>query len=279
MAVVISPVALRISAGASIFGSNVSNWVGPPCRNRKMTLRSASGRRRGRGREPGGQRQAAERQAADAEEVAAAESGWDRGTSTSGKVPGVGRCRCGGTLTITHAARTINPVIPPAGHHFQKPTYDAHPHFRRLPPSFDPGVGRQLAAMARPKNDGISAEKGLPTEWSTPRTSVWKLPLPGMGSSTPCVWGNKIFLTSADEANSLWALCVSTDGKELWRITLGQSASKARRDEGNAASPSPSTDGKHVWFCVGSGDVACFDLDGKEVWKFNANRRFWQILL
>lgn len=128
-----------------------------------------------------------------------------------------------------------------------------------------------------PKNDGISAEKGLPAEFSETKNLVWKLDLPGVGSSTPCVWGDRIFLTSGDESNNLLGLCLSTAGKEVWRVVLGKGGGAGRKkDEGNNASPSPSTDGKHVWFCFGSGDVACLDLDGKEVWKFDAQKRYGQ---
>ncbi len=46
-----------------------------------------------------------------------------------------------------------------------------------------------------PKNDGHSAEKGIPTEWGPDKNVVWKLKMPGIGASTPCVWGDRIFLT------------------------------------------------------------------------------------
>ncbi|HKB04085.1 MAG TPA: PQQ-binding-like beta-propeller repeat protein [Gemmataceae bacterium] len=126
-----------------------------------------------------------------------------------------------------------------------------------------------------PKNDGVSAEKNIPTEWSDSKNVAWKLAMPGRGSSTPCVWGDKIFLTSSvDSGTELIGMCVSTSGKELWRKTIGMAANQARADEGDAASASPSTDGKHVWFFVGSGDLACFDLDGKEVWKINCQELY-----
>ena len=64
-AVAVSPVALRMPAGAVIFGSNVSIWLGPPCRNRKMTDLSATSRRRLRG--PRLAQQARQRQAAQGE--------------------------------------------------------------------------------------------------------------------------------------------------------------------------------------------------------------------
>ena len=42
-------------------------------------------------------------------------------------------------------------------------------------------------------HDGVSAEKGLPAEWSEEKNVAWKLPLPGGSSATPVVWGWKIF--------------------------------------------------------------------------------------
>jgi outer membrane protein assembly factor BamB len=124
-----------------------------------------------------------------------------------------------------------------------------------------------------PTADGVSRETQIPTSWSETKNIAWTLPLPGMGSSTPIVWGNRIFLTSEDDSG-LVLLCVSTKGKELWKRRLGSGRRRVRGDEGNLASPSSSTDGKHVWAFVGSGDFACFDFDGKEVWKFNAQERY-----
>jgi len=69
-------------------------------------------------------------------------------------------------------------------------------------------------------------------------------------------------------------MCISADGKEQWRRKIGSGAGKYRGGEGNMASPSPSTDGKHVWTYAGTGDFVCFDMDGKEVWRFNAQERY-----
>jgi outer membrane protein assembly factor BamB len=124
-----------------------------------------------------------------------------------------------------------------------------------------------------PRGDGVSKETNLPTRWSATENIAWKLPLPGMGGSTPIVWGDRLFLTCED-GRDLVLLCVSTGGKELWKRKIGSGRFRARTDEGNWASPSPSTDGKHVFTFVGSGDCACFDFDGKEVWKFNAQERY-----
>lgn len=125
-----------------------------------------------------------------------------------------------------------------------------------------------------PTGDGLSKETGLPTEWSEKKNVAWRVDLPGMGSSTPAVWGDKIFLTCED-GNDLVLICFSTKGKELWKKTVGPSTNKkVRGDEGNEASPSPSTDGKHVYAFVGSGDLACFDFDGNKLWQFNVQDRY-----
>jgi outer membrane protein assembly factor BamB len=97
--------------------------------------------------------------------------------------------------------------------------------------------------------------------------------LPGSSGATPAVWGNSIFLTSEDKGDVV-LLCVGTDGHERWKRRLGSGGRKFRSDEANQASPSPSTDGKHVYVFTGAGDFACFDFDGKEVWRFNAQERY-----
>jgi outer membrane protein assembly factor BamB len=125
-----------------------------------------------------------------------------------------------------------------------------------------------------PTNDGISTETHVPTEWSATKNVAWKLPLPGRAGSTPVVWGDRIFLTSGDAGKDVLLLCVGTDGKELWRRPLAGRDQNFRRDEGNDASPSPSTDGHHVWAYAGTGDLACFDLEGNEVWHFNVQDRY-----
>lgn len=130
-----------------------------------------------------------------------------------------------------------------------------------------------------PRNDGISSETNLPTKWSKTENVLWRLPLPGRAGATPCIWGDRIFLTSvAADDSTLLLICVGTDGKVLWQNELGKGSINARVSggipEGNFASPSPSTDGKHVWAFVGSGDLGCYDFNGKEVWKFDVQERY-----
>src|SRR5262249_42896997 len=86
-----------------------------------------------------------------------------------------------------------------------------------------------------PNNDGISKETNLPAEWGETKNLAWKVPLPGMGGSTPVVWGDRIFLTSEDGAD-LVLLCLNTAGKQLWKTKLGTGKKRFRADEGNQAS-------------------------------------------
>lgn len=124
-----------------------------------------------------------------------------------------------------------------------------------------------------PTGDSVSRETNLPAEWSETKNVAWKLPLPGKGGSTPIVWGDRIFLTSADEKDIV-VLCISTQGKEVWKRTLAVGDRTYMRDEANNASPSPSTDGKYVWALAGNGDFACFDFAGTEVWRCNLQKMY-----
>src|SRR5436305_14744640 len=67
-----------------------------------------------------------------------------------------------------------------------------------------------------PAGDGVSPETGLPSEWSESKNVLWKLPLPGSGASTPAVWKDHIFLTSA-EGNDIIVMAISTRGQDLWK--------------------------------------------------------------
>lgn len=124
-----------------------------------------------------------------------------------------------------------------------------------------------------PRGDGISHETGLPAELGPTKNLAWKQPLPGMGGSTPVVWGHRLFLTSED-GTDLVLLSFETDGKLLWKRKLASGRGRYFRDEGNNSSPSPSTDGQRVYTYFGTGDFVCVDFDGNEIWRFNAQERY-----
>lgn len=128
------------------------------------------------------------------------------------------------------------------------------------------------------KLDGISHEKSLPTRWTKTEGVLWRLPMPGPAGATPAVWDERIFVTSVDKTSgALLLLCVGTDGKQQWRETISSSNKDVRGDEGNSASPSPSTDGEHVWVFMANGELACFTVDGKKVWQQNVQERYGKL--
>mgnify|MGYP002526197357 CR=1 FL=1 len=124
-----------------------------------------------------------------------------------------------------------------------------------------------------PQNNGVSGETGLPSSWSANENLKWRVPLPGAAGSTPVVWDDRIFLTSADD-EKVALVCLSTAGEELWRRPFGAEDWEIRGGEGNAASPSPVTDGEHVWAFASNGDLASYTVDGDKSWSTNLEDRY-----
>lgn len=123
-----------------------------------------------------------------------------------------------------------------------------------------------------PRGDGSSGSRGLPVRWSKTENLRWRLPLPGPAGATPALWGDRLFLTSAD-GSDIVLIAISTEGKTLWQKKLGTGNRTVRGDEGNSASPSPSTDGRNVWSFTGFGILSCHDFEGREVWSVDLKER------
>ena len=120
--------------------------------------------------------------------------------------------------------------------------------------------------------NGSTTEKGLPTVCDA-STQVWMTDLPGHSSATPIIWGDRVFVSSTDpESKGVLAMCLAAaDGKVLWKKRVGGDINAPRN---NGATPSPCTDGKHVYFLYGSGDLAAFDFSGNAVWSRNLVKDF-----
>jgi outer membrane protein assembly factor BamB len=126
--------------------------------------------------------------------------------------------------------------------------------------------------------NGSTTETGLPTTWSKTENVAWVTPMPGPGSSTPIVWGDRVFVTSVeDKSKMLVAICVDAkDGKVLW----SQRVAKERQfRNNNGAAPSAVTDGKMVVFAFGTGDLVAFDFNGEVLWNRNLEVDFGEIVL
>ncbi len=141
-----------------------------------------------------------------------------------------------------------------------------------------------------PQANGVAPHANPPLEWSETKNIRWKIEVPGKGLSSPIVWGDRIFITtaiateqSAESAASegrrrgiaptskhkfvLLALA-RRDGKILWERTAIESVPhEGTHNDGSWASNSAITDGEHVIAHFGSRGIFCYDLQGKLIWQ------------
>jgi outer membrane protein assembly factor BamB len=127
-----------------------------------------------------------------------------------------------------------------------------------------------------PHGNGVSDSSQAPVTWSKTEGVLWRTPLPGPAGATPVIAGDRIFLTSPD-GDDLVLLCFDRGGKQLWRRVVAKGNRTVRGDEGNSASPSPVTDGKHVWTFMANGALACFEVDGTPVWDLDVQDRYGKL--
>lgn len=134
-----------------------------------------------------------------------------------------------------------------------------------------------------PLSNGSAPEaSNLPLRWTQEENVLWRLKMPSWSAATPIVWGDNIFVTSAEEGfqqlggggrgsqnahpDKIFLLSVNRkDGSVRWRKEIDRGNQIFRKQ--NSASPSPITDGKHVWIITGNGKLSCFTIAGNEVWK------------
>lgn len=127
-----------------------------------------------------------------------------------------------------------------------------------------------------PNGDGISTETNLPEMWEGKGSALWRAELPGPGGSTPVVWDDRIYLTYA-QGQELGLVALDTSGKIVWDEKVTNGNVPVRGDEANYASPSPATDGEHVWAMFGNGIITCRDKTGAETWRVDLNERHGKI--
>jgi outer membrane protein assembly factor BamB len=145
-----------------------------------------------------------------------------------------------------------------------------------------PGVALLLVAPAAqaeewpcwrgPRRDGTSLETNVPLRWSQTENVAWKVPIPGIGHSSPIVWGDHLFVTTCLE-NEQQRLLLCLDrrtGKVLWQRVVVTARLEAKHALNSYASSTPATDGQHVWVSFLAYPeimVCCYDMDGNEVWR------------
>jgi outer membrane protein assembly factor BamB len=149
-----------------------------------------------------------------------------------------------------------------------------------------------------PEGSGISNEKNLPSEWSPTKNIKWKTPIEGRSHSSPIVWGNRIFLTTAVEGaevpgakavkhqidgkdfihpdsvgankkHTFKVMALDRDsGKLVWQQTAWEGTPyDDRHRKSSYAASTPATDGKMVYAFFGTEGLYAYDFKGKLVWK------------
>jgi outer membrane protein assembly factor BamB len=121
-----------------------------------------------------------------------------------------------------------------------------------------------------PTGQGISTETGLPLKWSKTENVAWKTPIPGEGWSSPIVWGDRIFVTTAtDKGAGCHVLALDrSSGKVLWDREVFQQKIGPKRPKNSDATPTPVTDGERVYAVFGDGSIVALTVEGKDVWTF-----------
>ena len=141
-------------------------------------------------------------------------------------------------------------------------------------------------------NAAVADNPNLPETWSTTENVEWVTEIPGLGWSSPVVWGDRVFLTTVTAIGDFeqpkpglyaprgrpepppidhdWLVyCLDLEsGDILWRRSVATGLpSFPRHQKSTYASETPTTDGEHVYVRFGDLGTYAFDMDGNEVWS------------
>lgn len=123
-----------------------------------------------------------------------------------------------------------------------------------------------------PDGTSLAAPGAYPTKFSPSENVVWKVKLPGLGSSTPVVWDDRIYVTCGIDGQD-GVVAYDWSGQEVWRKTLGVER-PGKHKNGSGSNPSPITDGKNLVVYYKSGTVASLTLDGQVRWQVNLQEKY-----
>lgn len=140
---------------------------------------------------------------------------------------------------------------------------------------------------------GVADGAAAPVAWNAEKSENirWKTPIPGLAHSSPIVWGERVFVTTAvssapqgrfrhglygdvdsdkDTSKHAWKVYAldRRTGKIVWERTAYEGVPKVKRHiKASHASSTPATDGRHVVAFFGSEGLYCYDTNGKLLWK------------
>lgn len=128
-----------------------------------------------------------------------------------------------------------------------------------------------------PADSGSAAVADCPVKFSQNDGHIWKVELPGIGCSTPVVWGDHILLTSTLDGKDL-ALAYDWNGKPIWNTEIGTGVPGKHRN-GSGSNPSLVTDGERVFAYFKSGNLAGLDFEGNVLWQTNLQETYGKVKL
>ena len=119
-----------------------------------------------------------------------------------------------------------------------------------------------------PNGQGVSPESDLPIRWSSTENVAWKTRIPGVSGSGPIVWGDSVFVTTAtEEGVSCRVIRIDRKtGNILWDNEVHRQKPGDMRRENSYATPTPVTDGKHVYAVFSDGTAVAVDFSGARQW-------------
>jgi outer membrane protein assembly factor BamB len=151
-----------------------------------------------------------------------------------------------------------------------------------------------------PNADGSAPKADPPTKWDAKTNIKWKAAIPGKGSSTPAVWGDRVFVLTAVKTDRIAkadelpkpdprfetktspprnfykfvVLCFDRKtGDKLWeKVAAEKVPHEGTHETHSYAAGSPTTDGKFLYASFGSFGTYCYDLDGKLIWDRDLGR-------
>jgi outer membrane protein assembly factor BamB len=137
------------------------------------------------------------------------------------------------------------------------------------------GAGAQYWPRWRgPSGQGLVAGTGYLDTWSGTSGRLWNTEIPGRGNSSPIIWGDRIFLTTAQDRGQRLSLLAfrRTDGTQLWERSAPAGPSDNAHQKNGYASATPTTDGERIYVSFGSRGLLAYDFNGALVWRRDLGR-------
>jgi outer membrane protein assembly factor BamB len=129
-------------------------------------------------------------------------------------------------------------------------------------------AARYWARWRGPSGQGLAAGSGYVDRWSATDNVQWRTPVPGAGNSSPIVWGDRIFLTTAYDGGRRLAVLAfrRSDGARLWETAAPAGRADDPHVKNGHASATVATDGERVYAFFGSRGLLALDMTGRVAW-------------